>query len=158
MLLRFLQKGLTFHNIPPTPGITAQDGKRGSFKTDWGRRKQWQGQQKDPQLHCRESQRSLGNSHQKPRPRGTQEVWPLDRPQLLDQQGLLGSPGSGSSVLLLLCSNTLQQLFLIYKRRDRACAQRAHQSRAGAGLSVKVSPPKDAGFAIITFEEVCSVL
>lgn len=25
MLLRFLQKGLTFHNIPLMPGITAQD-------------------------------------------------------------------------------------------------------------------------------------
>lgn len=28
MLLRFLQKGLTFHNIPLMPGITAQEDEK----------------------------------------------------------------------------------------------------------------------------------
>lgn len=39
MLLRFLQKGLTFHNIPLMPGITAQDDENVVYSKQIGRKK-----------------------------------------------------------------------------------------------------------------------
>lgn len=39
MLLRFLQKGLTFHNIPLMPGITVQDDENVVYSKQIGRKK-----------------------------------------------------------------------------------------------------------------------
>lgn len=86
MLLRFLQKGLTFHNIPLMPGITAQDDENVVYsKQIGGGRKQWQGQER-PNILCSGPRRGEQSTQvRSPSLKAPGEAWDVDSQRELAQ-------------------------------------------------------------------------